>query len=188
MGDFITADTDKAEMLIAFFSSVFNNKVFQVTVLSERVQREKQPAIDEDPVWDDLREFSLHKSLQWEKLHLRVWRELAWYPWKVVKTREEPQWLVWMRGGWAASWAWASSDSGRVNRLGEQGQNQWLKEKFIAFYTAHFRLHLDHYIQFGTPLTAPFRRTVSRWSDLEAQLKIRNSNWRKFFIMRIPKE
>lgn len=64
MGDFITADTDKAEMLIAFFSSAFNNRVFQVTVLSERVQREKQPAIDEDPVWDDLREFSLHKSLQ----------------------------------------------------------------------------------------------------------------------------
>lgn len=74
MGDFITADTDKAEMLIAFFSSAFNNKVFQVTVLSERVQRE-QPAIDEDPVCDDLREFSLHKSLQSEKLHLRVWRE-----------------------------------------------------------------------------------------------------------------
>lgn len=89
MGDFATADTDKAEMLTAFFSSLFNNKVFEV--LSERVQREEQPAIGEVPVWYDLREFSLHKSLQSDKLHLRVWRELTWYPWKVVKTREEPQ-------------------------------------------------------------------------------------------------
>lgn len=48
MGNFATADTDKAEMLTAFFSSLFNNKVFEV--LSERVQGEEQPAIGEDPV------------------------------------------------------------------------------------------------------------------------------------------
>lgn len=147
MDDFTAADTDKAEMLTAFFSSVFSNKVFRV--LSERVQREEQPAIDEDPVWDGFREFSLHKSLQSDKVHLRVWRD----PWKVVKTREEPHLLVSMRGGWATSWAWASNDSGKANRLGEQGQNQRLKEKFIAFYTAYFKPHLDCCIQFGTPLT-----------------------------------
>lgn len=45
VGDLVAEDTDKTEMLIAFFASVFTNEFSQPTVLSERVQREEQPAV-----------------------------------------------------------------------------------------------------------------------------------------------
>ena len=55
MGDLVTADTDKAEILDAFFSPVFTNKVSQSSLLSERVHRGKQLAVDENRVRDYLR-------------------------------------------------------------------------------------------------------------------------------------
>lgn len=67
-------------MLIAFFASVFTRKVFQAFVLTERVPREEQPVVDEDPVWDDLRELNLHKSMGSDGQHPKVWRELAQCP------------------------------------------------------------------------------------------------------------
>lgn len=73
----MAADTDKAEMLITFLASVFTNDFSQPTVLSERVQKEEQPAVDEDPVWDYLRELKLYKSFGPDRLYPRVQRELA---------------------------------------------------------------------------------------------------------------
>lgn len=59
----MAGDTDKAEVLILFVVSVFPGLFSPPTVLSERVQREEQPAVSEDPVWDYLRERNLYKSL-----------------------------------------------------------------------------------------------------------------------------
>lgn len=55
VGDLVTADTDKAEILHAFFSPVSTNKVSQASLLSERVHRGKQLAVDENQVRDYLR-------------------------------------------------------------------------------------------------------------------------------------
>lgn len=51
MGDLVTADTDEAEALHAFFASVFSSKVSWASVHSEGVQGGgKLPAVDKDPL------------------------------------------------------------------------------------------------------------------------------------------
>lgn len=47
VSDLVAADADKAEMLIAFFASVFASDFSQLTALREGVQREVQPAVDQ---------------------------------------------------------------------------------------------------------------------------------------------
>lgn len=51
VGDLVTADTDEAEALHAFFASVFTSKVSWASVHSEGVQGGgKLPAVDKDPL------------------------------------------------------------------------------------------------------------------------------------------
>ncbi|KAK4831429.1 hypothetical protein QYF61_017560, partial [Mycteria americana] len=68
VSDLVTAEAGKAEALIAFFASVFIKKVFQVSMLRERVEGGgEQPPVDEDQV--------LHVGPT--GLHPRVLREVA---------------------------------------------------------------------------------------------------------------
>ena len=47
LGDIVTTETDKSEVLKAFFVSVCTNDVSHTSVISEHVQ-EEQPAVDRD--------------------------------------------------------------------------------------------------------------------------------------------
>ena len=54
----MTGETGKAQLLIAFFASVFIDKVSYSSVLRARVQGEELSAVDDDPVSDYRQELS----------------------------------------------------------------------------------------------------------------------------------
>lgn len=64
-GDFVTTDTDRAEVYITLFASVFINNVSQASVLREGVKGGQELlAANEGRVWDYLSEVNLYVSMR----------------------------------------------------------------------------------------------------------------------------
>ncbi|CAM5084468.1 unnamed protein product [Eretmochelys imbricata] len=78
-GNLVTEDVEKANVLNAFFASVFTNKVSsQTTALGSTAWGGgDQPSVEKEVVWDYLEKLDEHKSRGPDALHLRVLKELA---------------------------------------------------------------------------------------------------------------
>ncbi|CAM5076581.1 unnamed protein product [Eretmochelys imbricata] len=78
-GNLVTEDVEKANVLNAFFASVFMNKVSsQTTALGSTAWGGGgQPSVKEEVVRDYLEKLDEHKSMGPDALHLRVLKELA---------------------------------------------------------------------------------------------------------------
>ncbi|GAB0205626.1 mitochondrial enolase superfamily member 1 [Grus japonensis] len=82
MGDLVTQDTEKAEVLSDFFASVFTGKcsshTAQVTEGKGRDwENEELSTVGEDEVQEYLRNLKVHKSMGPDEMHLCVLRELV---------------------------------------------------------------------------------------------------------------
>ncbi|CAM4597055.1 unnamed protein product [Lepidochelys kempii] len=78
-GNLVTEDVEKANVLKAFFASVFTNKVSsQTTALGSTAwEGGGQPSVKEEVVRDYLEKLDEHKSMGPDALHLRMLKELA---------------------------------------------------------------------------------------------------------------
>ncbi|CAM4585244.1 unnamed protein product [Lepidochelys kempii] len=78
-GSLVTEDAEKANVLNAFFASVFTNKVsFQTAALGiTKWGRDGQPSVEKEVVRDYLEKLDVHKSMGPDELHPRVLKELA---------------------------------------------------------------------------------------------------------------
>ncbi|CAM4705653.1 unnamed protein product [Lepidochelys kempii] len=78
-GNLVTEDVEKANVLNAFFASVFTNKVSsQTTALGSTAWGGgDQPSVEKEVVRDYLEKLDKHKSLGPDALHPRVLKELA---------------------------------------------------------------------------------------------------------------
>ncbi|GAB0182454.1 mitochondrial enolase superfamily member 1 [Grus japonensis] len=80
MGDLVTQDMEKAEVLNDFFASVFTRKCLSHTAqLTEGRDWEnaEPPTVGEDQVREYLRNLKVHKSMGPDEMHPRVLRELV---------------------------------------------------------------------------------------------------------------
>ncbi|PKU40592.1 rna-directed dna polymerase from mobile element jockey-like [Limosa lapponica baueri] len=81
-GDLVTQETEKAELINDFFTSVFtgngSNHTTQVAQGKNRgYKNEEPPTVGEDQVQDHLRNLKVHKSMGPDEIQRRVLRELA---------------------------------------------------------------------------------------------------------------
>ncbi|CAM4548919.1 unnamed protein product [Lepidochelys olivacea] len=78
-GNLVTEDVEKANVLNAFFASVFTNKVSSQTAALGITKwgRDGQPSVEIEVVRDYLEKLDVHKSMGPDKLHPRVLKELA---------------------------------------------------------------------------------------------------------------
>ncbi|GAB0202711.1 mitochondrial enolase superfamily member 1 [Grus japonensis] len=80
MGDLITQDMEKAEVLNDFFASVFTGKSLSHTAQvaeGRDWENAEPPTVGEDQVREYLRKLKVHKSMGPDELHPWVLRELA---------------------------------------------------------------------------------------------------------------
>ncbi|GAB0191850.1 mitochondrial enolase superfamily member 1 [Grus japonensis] len=80
MGDLVTQDMEKAEVLNDFFASVFTGKCLSHTAqITEGRDWENAelPTVGEDQVQEYLRNLKVHKSMGPDEMHLQVLRELV---------------------------------------------------------------------------------------------------------------
>ncbi|CAM4602829.1 unnamed protein product [Caretta caretta] len=78
-GNLVTEDVEKANVLNAFFASVFTNKVSSQTAALgiTKWARDGQPSVEIEVVRDYLEKLDVHKSMGPDELHPRVLKELA---------------------------------------------------------------------------------------------------------------
>ncbi|CAM2109003.1 unnamed protein product [Caretta caretta] len=78
-GNLVTEDVEKANVLNAFFASVFTNKVSSQTAALGITTRgiDSQPSVEKEVVRDYLEKLDVHKSMGPDELHPRMLKELA---------------------------------------------------------------------------------------------------------------
>ncbi|CAM5129064.1 unnamed protein product [Eretmochelys imbricata] len=78
-GNLVTEDVEKANVLNAFFASVFTNKVSSQTAALGITTWgiDGQPCVEKEVVRDYLEKLDVHKSMGLDELHPRVLKELA---------------------------------------------------------------------------------------------------------------
>ncbi|CAM4601352.1 unnamed protein product [Lepidochelys olivacea] len=78
-GNLVTEDVEKANILNAFFASVFTNKVSSQTAALGITKwgRDGQPSVEIEVVRDYLEKLDVHKSMGPDEVHPRVLKELA---------------------------------------------------------------------------------------------------------------